>query len=74
MYIGSKGVYLFVFNGFEKYRDKLIMRQQQISNQPEIIRRLGLISINTCLGESILWHVNLSKNGMMRELVEELVY
>ena len=29
-----------VFSNFEKYRDKLMMRPQEISNHPEIIRRL----------------------------------
>lgn len=47
-----------VFGHFEKYRDKLIMRPQEISNHPEIIRRLGLISINTALEVDIYGNVN----------------
>ncbi|MCZ2259073.1 acetyl-CoA hydrolase/transferase family protein [Sporosarcina sp. G11-34] len=47
-----------VFNNFEKYKDKLIMRPQEISNHPEIIRRLGLISINTALELDIYGNVN----------------
>lgn len=47
-----------VFNNFEKYRDKIIMRPQEISNHPEIIRRLGLISINTALELDIYGNVN----------------
>jgi succinyl-CoA:acetate CoA-transferase len=47
-----------VFGDFEKYRDKLIMRPQEISNHPEIIRRLGLISINTALELDIYGNVN----------------
>lgn len=47
-----------VFGSFEKYRDKLIMRPQEISNHPEIIRRLGLISINTALEFDIYGNVN----------------
>jgi succinyl-CoA:acetate CoA-transferase len=47
-----------VFNNFEKYRDNLIMRPQEISNHPEIIRRLGLISINTALEFDIYGNVN----------------
>lgn len=47
-----------VFADFEKYRDKLIMRPQEISNHPEIIRRLGLISINTALEFDIYGNVN----------------
>ncbi|MBT2681700.1 acetyl-CoA hydrolase/transferase family protein [Bacillus sp. ISL-35] len=47
-----------VFLNFEKYRDKLMMRPQEISNHPEIIRRLGLISINTALELDIYGNVN----------------
>lgn len=47
-----------VFSNFEKYRDKLIMRPQEITNHPEVIRRLGLISINTALEFDIYGNVN----------------
>jgi succinyl-CoA:acetate CoA-transferase len=47
-----------VFSNFEKYRNSLIMRPQEISNHPEIIRRLGLISINTALELDIYGNVN----------------
>lgn len=47
-----------VFNNFEQYRDKLIMRPQEISNHPEIIRRLGIIAINTALELDIYGNVN----------------
>ncbi|MDN7245116.1 acetyl-CoA hydrolase/transferase family protein [Planococcus shenhongbingii] len=47
-----------VYSDFEKYRDKIIMRPQEISNHPEIIRRLGLISINTALEFDIYGNVN----------------
>ena len=47
-----------VFNNLDNYRDKLIMRPQEISNHPEIIRRLGLISINTALEFDIYGNVN----------------
>lgn len=47
-----------VFGNFENYRDKLVIRPQEISNQPEIIRRLGLISINTALEFDIYGNVN----------------
>ncbi len=47
-----------VFNDFGKYRDKIIMRPQEISNHPEIIRRLGLIAINTALELDIYGNVN----------------
>ncbi|AST90225.1 acetyl-CoA hydrolase/transferase family protein [Sutcliffiella cohnii] len=47
-----------VFPNLEKYRDKLVLRPQEISNHPEIIRRLGLISINTALEFDIYGNVN----------------
>ncbi|NRG44717.1 acetyl-CoA hydrolase/transferase family protein [Bacillus sp. CRN 9] len=47
-----------VFANFDQYRDKLIMRPQEISNHPELIRRLGLISINTALELDIYGNVN----------------
>ncbi|TXL66512.1 acetyl-CoA hydrolase/transferase family protein [Cerasibacillus terrae] len=47
-----------VYGNFEKYKDKLIMRPQEISNHPEVIRRLGTISINTALEFDIYGNVN----------------
>ena len=47
-----------VYGNFEQYRDKLMLRPQEISNHPEIIRRLGLLSINTALEFDIYGNVN----------------
>lgn len=47
-----------VFGDFEKYRDKIIMRPQEISNHPELVRRMGLISINTALEFDMYGNVN----------------
>ncbi len=47
-----------VFGNFEKYHDKLVIRPLEISNQPEIIRRLGTLSINTALETDIYGNVN----------------
>lgn len=46
------------FANVDKYRKKLILRPQEISNHPEVIRRLGLISINTALEVDIYGNVN----------------
>lgn len=43
---------------FDQYRDRITLRPQEISNNPEIIRRLGLISINTALEADIYGNVN----------------
>lgn len=47
-----------VFADFDAYKDKIIMRTQEMSNHPEIIRRLGLISVNTALELDIYGNVN----------------
>ena len=52
-----------VYTQFEKYRDKVILRPQEISNLPEIIRRLGLIAINTALEADIYGNVNSTHVG-----------
>jgi succinyl-CoA:acetate CoA-transferase len=47
-----------VYSDLDKYKDRLVLRPQEISNHPEIIRRLGLISINTALEVDIYGNVN----------------
>ncbi|WP_147533628.1 acetyl-CoA hydrolase/transferase family protein [Bacillus marasmi] len=47
-----------LYTEFDKYRDKIILRPQEISNHPELIRRMGLISINTALEIDIYGNVN----------------
>lgn len=45
-------------NNISKYKDKIILRPQEISNNPEIIRRFGIISINTAIEVDIYGNVN----------------
>lgn len=47
-----------VYSNLAKYQDKLVLRPQEISNHPELIRRLGLLSINTALEVDIYGNVN----------------
>ncbi len=47
-----------IYASFEDYRHRLLLRPQEISNQPEIIRRLGLISINTAIEVDLFGNVN----------------
>ncbi|PLS05618.1 acetyl-CoA hydrolase/transferase family protein [Neobacillus cucumis] len=54
----SDGKMKEVYGNFDKYRGRLMMRPQEISNHPEIIRRLGLLSINTALELDIYGNVN----------------
>ncbi|UUS59019.1 MULTISPECIES: succinate CoA transferase [unclassified Acinetobacter] len=47
-----------VMNNFDQYKDKIVLRPQELSNNPEIIRRLGIIAINTALEFDIYGNVN----------------
>lgn len=40
------------------YRDKIILRPQEISNHPEVIRRLGVIAMNGLIEADIYGNVN----------------
>ncbi|MGZ4164550.1 MAG: acetyl-CoA hydrolase/transferase family protein, partial [Tumebacillaceae bacterium] len=52
-----------VYGNIGRYKDKLILRPQEISNHPEVIRRLGLIAINTALEVDIYGNVNSTHVG-----------
>ena len=47
-----------VMSNFDQYNDKIVLRPQELSNNPEIIRRLGIIAINTALEFDIYGNVN----------------
>ncbi len=47
-----------VIGDIEQYKSRLILRPQEISNHPEVIRRLGIIAINTALEADIYGNVN----------------
>lgn len=55
-----------VYGNIEKYADKIIIRPQEISNHPEVIRRLGLIAINAALEVDIYGNVNSTHVGGTR--------
>ena len=42
------------------YRDKIILRPQEISNSPEVARRIGVVSINTAIEVDLSGNVNSS--------------
>ena len=46
------------YEEIDKYKNKIVLRPQEISNHPEIIRRLGLIAINTAVEVDIYGNVN----------------
>ena len=47
-----------VNNDMAKYRGKMILRPQEISNHPEVIRRLGCITMNGLIEADIYGNVN----------------
>ncbi|MGL5436498.1 MAG: acetyl-CoA hydrolase/transferase C-terminal domain-containing protein [Lachnospiraceae bacterium] len=48
------------YQNLQNYQDKIILRPQEISNSPEVIRRLGVIAINTPIEVDICGNVNSS--------------
>lgn len=57
-----------VYENLEWFRPRILMRPQEITNQPEVIRRLGLISINTAIEIDIFGNVN-STHVMGRQMM-----
>jgi acetyl-CoA hydrolase len=47
-----------IYANLESFQGKFLLRPQEISNNPEIVRRLGIISINTALETDIFGNVN----------------
>ncbi len=47
-----------LFPDLDFFRDKILMRPAEISNNPEVIRRLGVIAMNTALEADIFGAVN----------------
>lgn len=53
----AEGLKRFKHN-IDFYRTKIVLRPQDITNHPEIVRRLGVLSINTALEADIYGNVN----------------
>ena len=49
-----------VYDNLDFFRDKLVLRPSEISNHPEIIRRLGIIAMNTAIEVDLYGCVNSS--------------
>ena len=47
-----------IYSRLDFFKDKLLLRPQEISNNPEVVRRLGVITINTALEADIFGNVN----------------
>jgi succinyl-CoA:acetate CoA-transferase len=50
-------------SGIERYRSRILLRPQEISNHPEIVRRLGIIALNTALEFDLYGNVNSTHVG-----------
>ena len=55
-----------VYNHLDQYKPKLLLRPQEISNHPEVVRRLGIIAINTALEFDLYGNVNSTHVGGTR--------
>lgn len=49
-----------VYDNLDSFRDRLILRPSEISNHPEVIRRLGIIAMNTAIEVDLYGCVNSS--------------
>src|SRR5574344_976454 len=47
-----------IYDNIDYFKDHLVLRQSEISNSPEIIRRLGVIAINTAIEVDIYGNAN----------------
>ena len=47
-----------IYDNFDKYADRIVIRPQSMSNNPELVRRLGIISMNTALEADIYGNIN----------------
>ena len=54
----SDDAMLHFMDNIDFFRDKILMRPGEISNSPEVVRRLGLIAMNTALEADIFGNVN----------------
>lgn len=54
----SKDTMAEFFENIDKFHDKVMIRPAEISNNPEIIRRLGVITMNTALEADIFGNIN----------------
>ncbi|MDR0893776.1 MAG: acetyl-CoA hydrolase/transferase family protein [Prevotellaceae bacterium] len=52
-----------VYDDMDFFRDKLVLRPSEISNNPEVIRRLGVIAMNTAIEVDLYGNVNSTHIG-----------
>lgn len=47
-----------VYEDLSFFKERMVLRPQEISNHPEVVRRLGIISINTAIEADIWGNIN----------------
>jgi acetyl-CoA hydrolase len=47
-----------IYDNLDFFRPRIVLRSQEITNHPEVIRRLGVISINTAIEADIFGNIN----------------
>ncbi len=47
-----------LYDDIEFFKDKVVLRPQELSNNPEMVRRMGLITINTAIEADIFGNIN----------------
>lgn len=47
-----------VYNNLPFFKERMVLRTSEISNHPEVIRRLGIISMNTAIEADIFGNIN----------------
>jgi len=57
-----------VYSNMDFFRNRMVLRPQEITNHPEIVRRLGIISMNTAIEIDIFGNVN-STHVMGRQMM-----
>ncbi len=57
-----------IYANLDFFKERIMLRPQEISNHPEIVRRLGIISINTAIEADIWGNIN-STHVMGKDLM-----
>lgn len=57
-----------IYENLDFFKARMLLRPQEISNHPEVIRRLGIISVNTAIEVDIFGNVN-STHVMGKDLM-----
>ena len=47
-----------LFDGIDRYKESVVLRPSDISNSPELIRRFGVVAVNSALEVDVYGHAN----------------